>query len=457
MILTGGLAWLLNLPLLALAVGALWYLAARGTAAGRWFGLALVARLAGGVALGVVYVSPWLGQPDGGGDTTTLSEQALALTQWAAEDGAGYARLLLTATNQPGAPPNLFATFSNSFFFVRGLSVLNFLTGGSYWLNGLWLSLAAFAGSWLLARELARVVPALRWGTWLGALAWPSGLFWLSGVSKDALVLAALGGFVAAALRLIYRPAAAPARPWRWLLALGLSGWLFWKIKFFIAAVVFIGFGVLAVAEKLGPWLRRRWPRVQTWQLLVAATVALAPLSRVSHAAFRPEYLLIQIPRNQQLLRSAEPNRPELRLPIEPSLTSFAANAPAAALGVFTRPWLWEGVGVKWRVVGGENAALLLLAAWAVGRWWRRGHPLEVPALAVVVGGMVLTVAVMFGLTTPNLGTLHRYRAILLPFTVFLLAWLARGGRVVSSSPSGSRGQSSRSSDSPADSAGAPA
>ena len=429
------LAWGLNLPLLALAAGALWRHTARGEVSAGWFGLALVARLAGGLLLGLTYVSPWLGRLDGGGDTIALQSHANEFSAWAAPDPAGYLRLLLTATDQPNSPLRWYAPFSNSFFFVRGLSVLNFLTGGSSWLKGLWLSLVAFAGSWLLARELVRLVPGVALGARVGALAWPSVLFWMSGVSKDALLLAALGGFTAAALRLTYPPGGAPAglsdasrRRW-WVLLLA-SGWLLWKIKFFIAAVIFVVLAALALTAWLTAHLRGRWPRLRAWQVFLLLALALAPLSRVAHRAFRPEYLLIQIPHNQAVLRTHDPTRPELRLPITASLGSFARNAPAAAVGVFTRPWLWEGRGWGWRALGLENAALLAVFAWAGRGWWRRGRPGGLPLLAGALLLIVAVVAVMFGLTTPNLGSLHRYRAGLLPFALFLLDWWRKGGRV---------------------------
>ncbi|MBC7449305.1 MAG: hypothetical protein H7330_14730, partial [Hymenobacteraceae bacterium] len=74
-----------------------------------------------------------------------------------------------------------------------------------------------------------------------------------------------------------------------------------------------------------------------------------------------------------------------------------------------------------------ENPALLLFAAWAGVGWWRRGRPLGVPLLAGALLVIVVVVAVMFGLTTPNLGSLHRYRAVLLPFALVLLDWLRMG------------------------------
>ena len=412
-------AWFINVPVLALTAVVVWRGAARGMAAARWFWPVLAARLAAGVAYGTHFFT--------GADTFGLHRESVGLARWAVDNPAAYGYLLLTPSLPVGAPPSLYTSFSNSFFFIRAESLLNFLTGGSYWLNGSWLSLAAFAGSWLLARELARVVPQARWGAWVGALAWPSVVFWTSGVSKDALLMAALGLTVAAALRLIYPPAG--QRPARWWAALLLGGWLFWKIKFFIAAVLLVVLAALAGAEWLAPPLRARRPGLRTWHLLVGLALVLAPLSRVAHRAFRPKFLLTQVARNQAALRPADSAQPALRLPLQSSLASLATYAPAAAVGVFVRPWPWEGSGLRWRVVGLENAALLVLFVGAAWRWWRRGHSVRLPPLAAALLLVVAVVAVLFGLTTPNLGTLHRYRAVLLPFALFLLEWWRVGER----------------------------
>jgi hypothetical protein len=439
------LAWCLNLPLLTLLIWWGWRAVGRPDWLRSGFGAALLLRLAGGIGLGLFYSRQFPENDQPGGDTFTLFRYGAKLTRWASHDFGGYLTHVLTATSPVGAPPLMYATYSNSFFFARLLSLLNFLTGSQYWLNALWLSVAAFAGAWLLARELTRMAPATHWGV-LGGLLWPSVVFWTAGVTKDALLMASLGGFVAAALRLIYPPVAA-VRPARWWGLLLLNGWFLWKMKFFIAVVVFVILGALVLAERL----RGRWPQVRPGYLFLALALALAPLSRLLHRAFRPEYLRHHLLLNQADLLARSTGQPQLALPLEPSLWSFLRYAPVAAVGVFTRPWIWEGSGLLWRVTGLENACLLAFAGWAVVGWWRRGRLFGIPLLASSLGLFVLVIAVMFGLSTPNLGTLHRYRAVLLPFVLFLLDWLRVGA---ATPPSDNPDQSSRPSGYVPDSAG---
>lgn len=463
-----GWEWLLHPPLLALAAWALWRrVGQRGAGPLRlWFWPTLGARLVGGVALGVFYQHQFADNPQPGGDTFAAHRLSVALTAWAPREPGAYVRLLLTAAPppvtrlgsafraRPDAPFAPYTTvyvapYSNSWFFVRLLSLLNFLTGSSYWLNALWLSLAAFAGAWFLARELTRLAPAAWRGALLGGLAWPAVVFFYGGVSKDALLAASLGTFTAVALRLIYplvsqasAEQAHPSAPTAsHFLVLLLAAWLLWKIKFFLAAAAFVTLGALALTEAV----RRRWPAVRPWQVFVGAAVALAPLSRILHRAFRPEYLLYHLPHNQADLQARSTGQPQLLLDLHPTLGSFLLNLPRAVVGTFTRPWPWEGSGLLWRVAGLENAALLALLALTLLAWGRRGFTLRLPLLAGALLTLVVVGAAMFGLATPNLGTLFRYRAALLPFLVFLLDWGRVGEALRSTRPaaSGSRGQSS--------------
>lgn len=448
-----------NLVLWALMLN--WFWRRTGQAAAptlrRWFWPALGLRMAGGVALGLFYQHQLPTGPQPGGDTFATFRLSAGLTGWLGREPAAAGRVLVTGVPPPPVAlpgvfrptarwpfaPYLSAYFipsSNSWFFARLLAWLNLLTGSSYWLAALWLSTGAFAGGWLLVRELTRLVPGTAAGALAGTLLWPSLVFWGAGVSKDGVLLAVLGAFTAAALRLTL-PGHATGAPasfgavrsgWRWWTLLAGSAWLFWRIKFFIAAVAFVAFGALFLTLRL----RARWPRLRPAWLLAGLLLALAPGSRLLHRAFRPEYARYQIAHNQQVLAATIPaGQPRLAFPLTPSLSSFVRYAPAAAVGVFVRPWVWEGEGLRWRVAGLENAALLLLAAAALRGWWRRGQPRQLPLLAGALLFFLLIVALMLGLTTPNFGSLHRYRIVLLPFTGWLLDWLRVGGALSSRLP----------------------
>jgi hypothetical protein len=70
---------------------------------------------------------------------------------------------------------------------------------------------------------------------------------------------------------------------------------------------------------------------------------------------------------------------------------------------------------------GLENLLLLFLLAWAI--WYTiRGKAGKLPfSVVLVVLTYCVLLAALLGLSTPNLGTLNRYRAALLPYLLLLL------------------------------------
>jgi len=99
----------------------------------------------------------------------------------------------------------------------------------------------------------------------------------------------------------------------------------------------------------------------------------------------------------------------------------LAAHAPLAVANALTRPWPGESWQPLYVAAALENVALLALltlAAWAAVR----GRPGRLPfslTLGLVVFCLVL--AFLIGITTPNLGSLNRYRSGLLPYLLLLL------------------------------------
>jgi MFS-type transporter involved in bile tolerance (Atg22 family) len=92
-----------------------------------------------------------------------------------------------------------------------------------------------------------------------------------------------------------------------------------------------------------------------------------------------------------------------------------------AVINSVTRPWLGESA--QWRYVAGglENAVLLLLMVGAMlAAWYRKSGRLPF-ALGLALAIQCLALAVLLGLSTPNLGSLSRYRSELLPFLLLLL------------------------------------
>lgn len=366
-------------------------------------------------------------------DGTPVSDAAyvqhlgrLLTAQLWADPAAGFQSLGGDAVRFAGEQA-VYYGMSNTLFLAKVLAVLNLASLGQAWLNAVYLSLFSFVGCWQLARTLARRLPAAPAGAGLvGLVLWPSVVYWAAGLNKEAALLGS-GAWLAALVlgRLYAAPPGAPTgRPGprrRWALAVAGLALLFFKMRYFFAVPLLGGLVGLALVEALR---RRGWARGRAAQLLVLAAVlaAGAALAPEVSGAFRLNKFTSQVLRIYGHDLAVSAGRPHFEYPdLRPTPTSLLTHAPQAAFNAFARPWLGESGEPQYVAAGVENALLLaLLAAALVALARGRGGRLPF-ALAVVLAGYCLLLAGLMGLSTPNLGTLSRYRSVLLPFWVLLL------------------------------------
>ncbi|WP_426491785.1 hypothetical protein [Hymenobacter sp. 102] len=314
----------------------------------------------------------------------------------------------------------VFHGFSNTLFIIKLLSALNLASLGSAWLNGLYLSLFSFVGGWELVRQLRLRLrwPAATPGAGIVAfLGWPTVVYWTSGLTKESLLVGSGALVLALGIRLSYGPATRVAAIGLLLLAASL---LHFKMRYFFAVVLFgvlAGLGLIRVLQRLGTARSRLAQLLLLAGLLAGGAWAASEVSPV----FRANKFTSQLQRNYTDLLRTSGHRPHLEYPdLRPTTESVVQHTPVAIFHTLSRPWPWEGGTVLYLIAGLENLALLLVLAGALLAAMRgRGGQLPfalVLALLLYCG----ILAALLGLTTPNLGTLNRYRVTFLPFLLLL-------------------------------------
>ncbi|KAA9339659.1 hypothetical protein F0P96_03330 [Hymenobacter busanensis] len=308
---------------------------------------------------------------------------------------------------------------SNTLFLIKLLSALNVVTGGSLWLNALYFSVASFIGCWYLVRVLSRLFPGTRGAAIVGLLLWPSALYWTTGITKESLLLASGAGLLAVALRLLYGGASRRAG----LLVMGglLLAVLQFKMRFFFGGVLLAGLaGLVAVRvlELLG-LMRRRWQQTLVFAAVIGSGLWLA--SEVS-PVFRFNKFASQLTRTYAGLREKSYGRPYIDLPhLAPTAESMAGYVPKAVASALFRPFIWEGDSLFYGISAFENLLLLIIMGVALLDVMRRRQGPLPFALLLMLLTYCLALAALLGLSTPNLGTLSRYRASWLPLLVYVL------------------------------------
>ena len=315
---------------------------------------------------------------------------------------------------------------SNTWILIKILALLNFASLGYGWLNALYLSVFVFVGCWKLVRVLAERFPRTPPGA--GALAflfWPSVWFWATGISKEAVLLGSGAWLTAMVLSRLFGDSISRHHSGRgqlqwWVGVLGLAT-LHFAMRYFMALPLLAGLAGLGLGRLLErrQMLPRHWAAVLGLLVVLSLGVWVAPQVSV---AFRPNKFINQVVRVYSFELEHSVGRPHFEYPrLRPTGESLAVHAPLAVANALARPWLGEAKQLMYVAASLENLALLLLMALALGAIWRgpRGH---LPfAVVLAVGVFCLAGLFLMGLTTPNLGSLNRYRSELIPFLVLLL------------------------------------
>jgi hypothetical protein len=385
-----------------------------------WFWPAWLLKCIAGIGLGLLYSRYYQH-----GDTWTYYHDALILTDLARNDPAAYLRFLWDGAQLNAA----YTADPRAMSMVKFTSVLALFGRDNYWTISLFYSTLSFLASWRLILILQRYVPASVPAAMLGVWFFPSVVLWSSGVIKESLAMSGLF-FIASVVVTLWtnnRP-----RLWEWLISL-VALWMVWTLKYYFLAV-FLPFALTALALQFF-FSRYRMQVSIPAKAAIWVAVFLIPLIAVStiHPNFYPEYFLDVIVSNYNAFAVlSEPGEIIHYDQLQPTLWSMLRNMPNALFSGFFRPFIWEATNVLQVALAFENLTLLALTLAAcrnVGKLFR--SPYRLLMVSVLMYAMVL--CIFLALSTPNFGTLSRYRVGFLPFYVAVIAtgnpvmaWISR-------------------------------
>ncbi|WP_299985377.1 hypothetical protein [uncultured Pontibacter sp.] len=409
-----------GLNLLVLA-GLIWWLWKQNWNIGLrpYFFPTLLLKLACGLLIGVLsfYVFDK-------GDTQLYYKRALMMTDLAHEQGIGTYLHYLFSNDPSGTPlEGLQRPFYESAWNMpRLLSIPMLLTNDNYYLSSLYLSLFSFAGLWFFVNALARYFPTTAIPAIVAFLVFPSVVYWSSGVLKESVLMGGMGLLLGSSLYLLFGKL--KRKPVLYLLLALLGLYLIWLVKYFIAVAL-----ALTVALALLLKLIFYNPKLAHIHWLIKGLALLLLFSGIAWLGtqLNPNLNLEGLPDvvygNYQVSLLASQGKPRIDFPfLEPTYLSFALHSQLAFIGMLFRPFIWEVYNVRTFAAALENTLLLLLAfgfvrdLFEAGRVkWRYGYLLTAVLVYVFVMGVLLAYSM------PNLGTLNRYRVVVLPFVVYLL------------------------------------
>jgi hypothetical protein len=381
----------------------------QSTTAGRVFWIALSVKMITGISLGLLYFNHY-----GAGDTISFWQDGKQLSYLLRESPAQVLSFYWDESSAPDITRELQQQKPRSVFFVKIAGVLALISGGNYWIMASWLSLVSFAGTWFLYGRIVRLFPDAKSAAGVALLFVPSVVFWSSGLIKESLGLAALAVLVSGVLS-IAGGERVPKTEW---LLIGVSLWMGWHLKYYWIGI----FLPAAIPVMMATALSRRFPGLTKYDgmLWLGIFVVCLMLATNTHPNFyTSRFLEVIYNNNLEFTRMSLPPRIVQYVNLEPEMASMVMNAPAALLAGLFRPFVWEAFNTLSWVAAIENLVILFLVVQAlvsIREVFR--SPVRVLFFSTIT--YVVLLSTFLALSTPNFGTLSRYRIGALPFLVML-------------------------------------
>lgn len=376
----------------------------------RIFWLALTFRLLMGAGLGLLYLYYYSAN-----DTWLFFKDSTVLAQFGKSDFAGYLNFLFTEEMPDDLREQLINSQPRSLFLVKFMSVFSWIGGNSYWISAAYFSLIAFLASWYLFI----VVTSLFENSWLAAslsfLFFPSIIFWSSGLIKETLALAGIYFIAGIFLKFIHQQ---KIMWFEWIIAI-YGFYVAWNLKYYwtalFGAVLFTYVVVFFLSKKVSFFQKHR---AISWFVIFIFLCGMASYLHPNFYLHR--FLEVLITNHDDFIKISGEDGLIHFYNLHASWASVILNSPWALFSGLLRPFVWEASGMTALLASLENFVITILLILALVGSRRKG-PHKLLLFSIIM--YIALLCIFLALSTPNLGTLSRYRVGFLPFLIFIISY----------------------------------
>lgn len=294
-------------------------------------------------------------------------------------------------------------------FFISILIPIVKLSGKSYWITSLWLSFISFIATWNAVRILSSIFQKSKYPIAICILFIPTVIFWSSGILKDTFAFAALITAIVLIIK-FYKHTRLSTLD---LLLLIVSMFLLFEIKHYLLITTLI-FGGVLVASVMLKQINGKWKWIATLLFLGLTFFS----TQVIHPYLTIDRIACTIYQNNVDIQQKS-NDP-ISISIEdPSILSVIRATPSALHTGLFRPSIFDSVPLWGTIHQVENLLLTILLFISLILLIKKKPKIDRPLLFASIS-CVLLLAIMLPLSTPNFGTLVRYKNAYMPF-LFLI------------------------------------
>lgn len=390
--------------LLILAIIWILYIKTRNSPVKEHLVIALSVKIFAGIALGLLYFRYYRY-----GDTLVFSEVATSVVDLYGNSITGFMRFLLNDPEEILAKTYPVISEPRSAFFIKIISIFYLLTSCNYWITSIYFSLISFLGSWILSNALIANNRKMKLPVILAIFYFPTFVFWTSGILKEAIAWFCLAILVSYIYTFIHRRSLSLKQ----LLISLLLLYILWSIKYHYAAVLILCAGPVIIYYLLQKYIKRS---INYYFVVIGAFILISGLLMSSHPNFYPDRILSVILENHATIKHlSEPGHSIQYIFVNDPYVHFFINIPVSLFGGLFMPLLWQGSNILSYITGLVNTILLLLFIIRVidllSSKWR-----PISFVEVSLGLYIIILAILLAYSTPNFGTLERYKIGYIPF-----------------------------------------
>ena len=315
----------------------------------------------------------------------------------------------------------------NNYMVTKIVAVFSFLTFGKYMAINLFFSMISFSGVWRLYRFFYEQYPHLHKQLAIAILYLPTFVFWSSGILKDPICTGAMGWITYSLYEMFYKKKSLLKNTFIIIIA----GYFLMNLKMYIL-ISYVPFFLLFLILKNVNLIRNSLVKFMIGPALLIGSIfagqQVMKKFEKDLGGYATEGLANQIKHQQQTYKDqaaqgiGESNF-SLGVDFDGSVTSMLKMAPAAIVATLYRPFIWESTKISTLLSSFESLTLMLLTLSilfkvGIGTFFRTIA--RDPTITYCLL-FALLFALFVGATTPNFGTLCRYKIPCMPFYVIAL------------------------------------
>ena len=315
----------------------------------------------------------------------------------------------------------------NNYMVTKIVAVFSFLTFGKYMVINLFFSMISFSGVWRLYRFFYNLYPHLHKQMAIAILFLPTFVFWSSGILKDPICTGAMGWITYSLYEMFYKKKSLLKNT----IIILIAGYFLVNLKIYIL-ISYVPFFFLFLILKNVNLIKNSFVKLLIGPALIIGCVMagqqVIKKFEKELGGYAAEGLANQIKHQQETYKEqaaqgiGESNF-SLGVDFDGSMMSMIKMAPAAIIATLYRPFIWESTKISTMLSSLEALALMIFTLSILFKVGPRTFLRTIAKDPTITYCFLfaLLFALFVGATTPNFGTLCRYKIPCMPFYVIAL------------------------------------